>query len=186
MTASSDKSDDTPPDKRETTQQTGQAGQSYPYPYPYPYPPGAQPGYPPPPPYPGYPPAGPRNGLGIASLVLAIAALLLVWSVAGGIILGIVGAVLGFVARQRVKRGEANNGGIAIAGIVLGIMAVVVGLVFSAVWIAVWREAGGNDYVACLRKAGPDRVRQQQCADQFRDKVQDQFGVTLTPAPPTP
>ena len=169
MTASSDKSE------------KGQPAPSYPYPHPYP--PSPQPGYPPPPLYRGYS-AGPRNGLGVASLVLAIAALLLVWSVVGGILLGLVGAALGFVARRRVKRGEANNGGVAIAGIVLGVMAVVVGLVFAGIWFVFWREAGGDDYVACLQKAGQDRVRQQQCADQFRDKVQDKFSVTLTTGPP--
>ncbi|MGH3967595.1 MAG: DUF4190 domain-containing protein [Mycobacterium sp.] len=136
------------------------------------------------PPYPGYSPAGPRNGLGVTSLVLAIAALLLVWSVVGGVILGIVGAALGVVARQRVKRGQANNGGIAIAGIVLGVLAVIVGVVFAGIWFVFWREAGGDDYVACLQKAGPDRARQQQCVDQFRDKVQDQLGVPPTPGPP--
>ncbi|MBV8927948.1 MAG: DUF2156 domain-containing protein, partial [Mycobacteriaceae bacterium] len=41
-------------------------------------------------------------------------------SVVLGVILGIVAVVIGFAARGRVKRGEANNGGIAIAGIVLG------------------------------------------------------------------
>lgn len=148
--------------------------------YPYPYPPGTHPGYPPPP-YPGYRPAGPRNGLGVASLVLAIVGLLSVWSVVGGITLGIVGAVLGVVGWRRVRRGEADNGGIAIAGIVLGVMAVIVGLAFAGIWIAFWKEAGGNDYLACLQKAGPNHALQQRCADQFRDKVQNQFGVTLTP-----
>lgn len=181
MTASSDQSDDTPPDTRESLGETRQTAP----PNPYPYPPGVQLGYPPPP-YPPYRPAGPRNGLGIAALVLAIAALLLVWSVAGGIILGAVGAVLGLLARRRVKRGEADNGGVAIAGIVLGIVAVVVGLVFAAVWTAIWNEAGGNSYLDCLQKAGSDRVRQQQCADQFRDQVQDQFGVTVRTVPPAP
>lgn len=184
MTASSDQSGETRSDGRHTTEETGQTAPSNPYPFPhsYPYPPVGQPGYPPPP-YPGYPPAGPRNGLGIASLVLAIAGLLLVWSVAGGIILGAVGAALGFVARRRVTRGQANNGGMAIAGIVLGILAVVVGLVFAGIWVAFWREAGGGSYVDCLQNAGSDKVRQQQCVDQFRDKVQDKFGVTLTPTP---
>jgi uncharacterized membrane protein len=148
--------------------------------YPYPYPPGTHPGYPPPP-YPGYRPAGPRNGLGVASLVLAIVGLLSVWSVVGGITLGIVGAVLGVVGWRRVRRGEADNGGIAIAGIVLGVMAVIVGLAFAGIWIAFWKEAGGNDYLACLQKAGPNHALQQRCADQVRDKVQNQFGVTLTP-----
>jgi len=147
--------------------------------YPYPCPPGTHPGYPPP--YLGYRPAGPRNGLGVASLVLAIAGLLSVWSVVGGIILGIVGAVLGVVGWRRVRRGEADNGGIAIAGIVLGVMAVIVGLAFAGIWIAFWKEAGGNDYLACLQKAGPNHALQQRCADQFREQVQNQFGVTLTP-----
>lgn len=140
----------------------------------------------PPSPYPGNPHAGPRNGLGITSLVLAIAALLLVWSVVGGILLGAVATVLGLIAQQRVKRGEANNGAIAIAGISLAILAVIVGLAFAGIWVVFWREAGADDYVACLQNAGQDRARQQECADQFRDKVQDQFGVTVKTPPPMP
>src|SRR6476619_1819524 len=53
--------------------------------------------YPPaPPPYTGYapPPSAPSNGLGIASLVTAIIALL---SVVGGIVLGVVAVLLGFL-----------------------------------------------------------------------------------------
>jgi hypothetical protein len=38
--------------------------------------------------------AAPRNGLGIASLLIAIAALLLVWSVFGGVGLGTVAAAI--------------------------------------------------------------------------------------------
>lgn len=187
MTASSDKSDDTSSDNREANEEKGQAtpSQRFGAPYPYPYRPGSQPGYPPPP-YAGYPPAAPKNGLGIASLVLAIGALVLVWSVAGGIVLGIAAAVLGVAARQRVKRGEANNGGMAIAGIALGLLAVVIGLVFIPIWIAIFQDAGVGSYVDCLQKAGSDRARQQQCADQFQNQVQDQFGVSLTPTPPMP
>jgi len=88
----------------------------------------------------------PKNGLAIASLVIAAVAqlstlLLVPWSIGGeilsllaavfgifgaiasvfgGIIVGVVAVVIGFAARRRVKRGEANNEGIAIAGIVLG------------------------------------------------------------------
>lgn len=184
MTASSDKSDDTPSDNRETARETGHVAPPQPYgaPYPYPYPPGNQA----PPPYAGYPPAVPRNGLGVVSLLCAVAALVLVWSVAGGIILGIVAAVLGVAARQRVRRGEANNGGMAIAGVALGILAVVIGLAFIPIWVAIFQDTGVGNYVDCLQKAGSDRVRQQQCADQFQDQVQDRFGVSLTPAPPRP
>ena len=94
-----------------------------------PYPPpqgGGYPGaYPPPPPapYAGYapPPVGPKNGLGIAALIVAIIGLVFCWTVVGGIILGVVAVIIGFLARGRVNRGEASNGGVAIAGIVLGL-----------------------------------------------------------------
>jgi hypothetical protein len=146
---------------------------------------GAYPGnYPPPPPQPysGYapPPTSPKNGLGTAALVLAIIAL---FSGLGGIVLGPVAIVLGFLGRGRAKRGEATNGGIAIAGIVLGFLsiieaAVVVGLI---VWFV--EKSGGSDYVDCVSKAGQDGAAIQKCVDQFRDRVENQFSVTLTPTP---
>jgi hypothetical protein len=154
-----------------------------PSPPPYPYP-QAQ-AYPPPPPQPyaGYaaPPIGPRNGLGIASLIIAIIALVTCWSVVLGVILGIVAVVIGFAARGRVKRGEANNGGVAIAGLALGFVAIVVSLAFIAVWVAVFKEVGGQDYVDCLRKAGNDSTQIQKCADQFRQHMETRYSVTLTP-----
>jgi hypothetical protein len=180
-------SSDPPSYRREDTEGTPQSGPPYPHQsYPHQYQPGPYPGgYPPPPqPYYGHPPpfAGPRNGLGIASLVLAIVALLCVWSVFGGIILGIVALVLGFVGWGRVKRGAANNGGVAIAGIVLGALAVIVGLAFIGIWAALWKDVGGGDYISCMQNAGSDHFKQQQCADQFREKVQDRYSVTMTPS----
>ena len=152
-------------------------------PPPPPY--GAYPGgYPPPPqPYSGFapPPTGPRNGLGIAALVIAIIGLVFCWTVAGGVILGLTAVIIGFVAQGRVKRGEATNGGVAIAGIVLGFLAIIVSLVFIPIWIGVFEEVGGTDYVDCLSKAGSDNQAIQKCADQFRDRVENQFSVTITP-----
>ncbi|MBS1693191.1 MAG: DUF4190 domain-containing protein [Actinobacteria bacterium] len=155
-----------------------------PPPYPYPY--GGYPGsYPPPPPQPytGYapPPAPPKNGLGVAALVLAVIALLSVWSVIGGIVLGLIAVILGFVARGRVRRREATNGGVAIAGIVLGFLAIVISLVFIAIWVSVFNEVGGGDYVDCLSGAGSDERAVQQCADQFRDRIENEFSVTIAP-----
>jgi len=147
---------------------------------------GAYPGgYPPPPPQPysGWAPpsTAPKNGLGVAALVIAIIGLVFCWSVIGGVILGIAAVIIGFVARGRVKRGEAANGGVAIAGIVLGFLAIIVSLVFIAIWIGMFDEVGGTDYVDCVSKAGSDQQAIQQCADQFRERVEDQFSVTLTP-----
>ncbi|MGE0216222.1 DUF4190 domain-containing protein [Mycolicibacterium sp.] len=146
---------------------------------------GAYPGnYPPPPPqYGGYPPppqAGPKNGLGIASLVVAIISL---FSVFGGVVLGVVAIILGFLGRGRVKRGEATNGGVAIAGIVLGALSILVSI--AAIGVMVWgfNEVGGTDYVDCVTRAGNDQQAMQDCADEFTQRVEDQFSITLTPTP---
>ncbi|WP_445170246.1 DUF4190 domain-containing protein [Mycolicibacterium sp. Dal123E01] len=156
--------------------------------YPDPYQAGPYPGgYPPAPPQPyaGYapPPTSPRNGLGITALIIAIVALLSSFSVAGGVILGIVAVIIGFAGRSRVKRGEADNGGVAMAGVILGFLAIIVGLAFIAVWVGVFKEVGATDYVDCLQKAGQDQTAVQQCADEFKQSVEDKFSVTLTPTP---
>ncbi len=157
--------------------------------YPPPQPPGGgyPGGYPPPPPQPysGYapPPVGPKNGLGIAALVVAIVALI---SVVGGVVLGIVAVILGFLGWQRARRGEATNGGVAIAGIVLGILSIIEAIVVIVLSLWVFNEVGATDYMDCLTKAGSDQDAVQRCADQFQKRVEDQFSVTLTtPAPPT-
>ncbi|MCB1263766.1 MAG: DUF4190 domain-containing protein [Mycobacterium sp.] len=153
---------------------------------PYSYPPGPYPGsYPPPQmPYGDFYPAPPaplRNGLGVAALVIAIIALVSSFSVAGGIVLGIVAVILGFLGRGRVKRGEANNGGVALSGIILGVVAIVVGLAFIAIWVGLFKEVGAGDYFDCLQQAGQDRAKVEQCSEQFRQSVENKFSETPTP-----
>jgi hypothetical protein len=186
-------SSDTSPERPETAEGTAQTPSSMVAGVTPPgqYPPGMFPGSYPPPPWPhsSFPPPPTvtptvtKNGLGIASLVIAIIALIFVWSVLGGVIGGIVAVVLGIAGRGRVKRGEANNGGVAIAGIALGLLAVVVGLAFIALWAGFWQYVGGADYVDCIQNAGSDPIRQQQCTDEFRQHLEEKFNVTLTPTP---
>jgi hypothetical protein len=185
-------------------EQPNQPGQPGPPPYPpqqqggapgYPPPPSAppqqpyqQPGsYPPPPPQPysGFtPPAtAPKNGLGIWALVLAIIGLLLSFSVGGGILLGLVAIILGFIGRGRVKRGEATNGGVAMAGILLGLLAIIAGIAFIFIYLTVFNEVGGTDFVDCMNNAGSDSTAQQACADEFQQNIEDRFSITLTPTP---
>lgn len=171
-----------PPD---STQQQPYPQQQQPYPPPPPYQYGAYPGgYPPPPQgtYGGYPSgypmqAAPKNGLGIASLIVAIIGLL---SIFGGILLGIVAVILGVLGRGRAKRGEATNGGVATAGIVLGVLAVVVSIVAIALTVMFAREVGAGDLFECLQQAGNDVEAQQECQEQFQRNIEDQFGVTVT------
>jgi heme/copper-type cytochrome/quinol oxidase subunit 2 len=123
--------------------------------------PGGYPPQQPQPQYGGYPPpvaAAPKNGLGTASLVVAIISLLTVF---GGVVLGIVAIILGFMGRSRVKSGEATNGGVAMAGIVLGVLSLLVSIaaivLIGVFGMKMFNEVGGTDYVDCIQKAGSDQ-----------------------------
>ena len=83
--------------------------------------------------------------------------------------------ILGFLGRGRVKRGEANNGGVALSGIILGVVAIVVGLIFIAIWVGLFKEVGAGDYFDCLQQAGQDRAKVEQCSEQFRQSVENKF-----------
>ena len=82
------------------------------------------------------PPAGkPRNGLGVASLVVGILALLASLTVVGGLTLGVLAAILGVLARAQFRHGRASNGDVAMTGVVLGVLAIVASLIFALFWV---------------------------------------------------
>ncbi|MFI8002792.1 DUF4190 domain-containing protein [Streptomyces sp. NPDC086010] len=124
----------------------------------------AQYGYPAAPPaptasygYPGYPGYGaqpqgwgapaPANGLGTAAMVLGIIAVagFCMWGL--GIILGILALIFGIIGRGRAKRGEATNGGVALAGIILGSISIVISAVFLGflIW-AIANDESGSEF----------------------------------------
>lgn len=99
---------------------------------PPPPPPG---GYVPPPPagYAGAAVAGRRtDGLAIGALIAGILSLVCFWPLCLGIILGPAAAIMGFISRQRIaaSAGTVGGGGLALAGLILGI----VGFIASAAW----------------------------------------------------
>ena len=76
-------------------------------------------------PYGGYPGGSyvpvygyPRNGLGVWSLALGIASF-----VCFGPLAGIPAIITGVLGRKAAQRGEANNGGLSLAGLILGSIA---------------------------------------------------------------
>ena len=110
-------------------------------PPPPPPPPGG--GFVPPPPPVGYTPgaavgyAGPRtDGLAIGALIAGILSLVCAWPLCLGVLLGPAAAIMGFISRQRVAAsgGAVGGGGLALAGLILGI----VGFVASAAWALIW------------------------------------------------
>ncbi|HEU5109481.1 MAG TPA: DUF4190 domain-containing protein [Micromonosporaceae bacterium] len=107
---------------------SGYPATGYPPGSPAGYPPGSPAGYPagypagaPAPGY-GYPvvPAQPTNGLAIAAMVVSILGALGLCGYGLGGYLGIVGAIMGHVARRQIReRGEAGDG-MALAGVIVG------------------------------------------------------------------
>ncbi|WP_406455375.1 DUF4190 domain-containing protein [Streptomyces sp. NBC_00876] len=93
--------------------------------------------------YPGYPGYGqnawggpqPANGMGIASLVLGIIAVVGFCMYGLGIVLGVLALIFGLIGRGRASRGEANNGGVALAGIILGSIGIVISAAFLGFFI---------------------------------------------------
>ncbi len=129
------------------------------------------------------PPASPKNGMGIAALILGIVSVLAFWTFGFGILLGIVAVILGVVGRNRAKRLEATNKGVATTGLVFGILGIIAGAVFIALSVWVFNEVGVQDLTNCLSNAGGDQAAIEQCQQQFTSNLEDRFSVTITPSP---
>ncbi|MEU1370333.1 hypothetical protein ABZ454_29920 [Streptomyces sp. NPDC005803] len=119
--------------------------------YGYPAPPQSQYGYPAPqaPQYGGYPgyggqpvwgATGPSNGMGTAAMVLGILAICL-FCVYGipSVVLGTLALIFGIIGRKRAGRGEADNGGQALAGVILGSIGIAIGVIIigGLIWLFV-------------------------------------------------
>ncbi|MFH8518088.1 DUF4190 domain-containing protein [Streptomyces gelaticus] len=111
--------------------------------------------------YPGYPgynqaPWGgppPANGMGTAAMVLGILAVCM-FCVYGipSLILGALALIFGILGRKRVQRGEANNSGQALAGIIMGSIGIVFGVAIISffIWLFAthaeeFEDSGYND-----------------------------------------
>ncbi len=129
----------------------------------------------PPPPPPGYsdqPGASveKQNGLGTASLVLGIISIVAILTVLGGILFGLIGAILGFIGRGRAKRGEADNGGIALAGILTSLFGLVASVALIVIGVVFLADDFGN-LADCLNDAGDDDAAIEQCQIDFEDDL---------------
>jgi hypothetical protein len=112
-----------------------------------------------------------RNGMGTAALVIGVVALVLVVLLLFaplGALLGLVALVLGIVGLIRANRGDADNRGQAVAGLVTGALALVIGL-FLAVSVGAFFATNVNDFRQfgrCMDNARSDQAR-QACAERL-------------------
>lgn len=135
-----------------------------------------QTGYGAPPPSGGYgaPPPGsgaaPRNGLGIAALILGLLALFTSWTVVGGIVFGLLAIILGVIGRGRAKRGEANNGGLALAGVILGALGLLISVGLIALGASLLNSDSVQNLQECLEQATTD-AEAQQCQRDLQENL---------------
>ena len=158
-------------------------------PPPYQPPPGPPPDQPPPgqpppggyqaPGYqsPGYPAArGRRNGMGTAALVLGVVALVLVILLLFsplGAFLGLLAILFGILGLIRANRGEADNRGQAVAGLVTGAVALLLGILFT-ISVGTWFATHVNDFRNfgnCMDNASGPTAR-EQCGRELSNKLE--------------
>ena len=121
------------------------------------------------------PARGRRNGAGTAALVVGVVALVLAvliifFPIAA--ILGIIAAVLGGIGVARANRGEADNRGHAMAGLVTGLIAVVLAVVIG-VRIGTFVNDHSGDFCAfgrCMTSA-PTEDEQNDCGAELARRL---------------
>ncbi|MFF0145676.1 hypothetical protein ATK36_1196 [Amycolatopsis sulphurea] len=163
----------TPDDQTPQHPQTPQYPQAPQYPQPAQYPGNPDGSYPAPPP-PGYgQPVTPRNGFGVTALVLGILALVLCWTVWGGIVLGVLALIFGILGIKRANRGEATNKGMSISGVVTGSIGLVIGVLLAVLVGSIFAKFGNQltNLQDCLNQANGERTKIEQCQQQFTDDV---------------
>ena len=121
---------------------------------------------------PGYPaPAqAQRNGFGVAALVLGILAAVLFWTVFAGLVLGLLAVVFGILGYRRKSRGEATNGGMALAGAILGGLGLAVSAVILVAGASLLGSEEFGNLTDCLQNA-KSVSEQEQCKQDYTDDV---------------
>jgi MFS family permease len=121
--------------------------------------------------------SSPRNGMGVAALVIGVVSLVLAilivfFPIAG--LLGIVAIILGAIGMARASRGEADNRGQALAGLITGLIALLLAIAL-AVGIGGFLTTHANDFRklgSCWNKAD-NRADRRACVKIFGRNVDD-------------
>ena len=128
-------------------------------------------------PAPGYPAApSRRNGMGTAALVIGVVALtlvlLLLFSPLGAF-LGLLAVLFGILGLLRANRGEADNRGQAVAGLVTGAVALLFGILFT-ISVGTWFATHVNDFQRfgnCMDNA-VGAAAHEQCGRQLSNDLE--------------
>jgi hypothetical protein len=120
------------------------------------------------------PPARPLGtGMAIAALVLGILAVLLCWTVVGGVLFGLIAVVIGAVAATRARRRVAAGRGMAIAGVVLGLLGLALSVALVFIGFSLFNSSGGKTLTECIQNADGDQAKIDQCQQDFQRNLED-------------
>lgn len=107
------------------------------------------------------------NGLAIAALVLGIVAVLLFWTVLGGILLGLLAIVLGIIGARRARGGRAPHGTLSIVGAVLGALGLIGSIVIIAIGASILNSDEFKDFNDCVQHAN-SQSEKDQCSQDYK------------------
>ena len=118
-----------------------------------------------------------RNGPGTAALVVGVVALVLAiliifFPLAG--LLGIVAAILGGIGLARANRGEADNKGHAVAGLVTGLLALLIAALIG-IRIGTFINDHQGDFRTfwrCITSA-PSEAEQNDCGKELARRLEN-------------
>jgi membrane-bound ClpP family serine protease len=119
---------------------------------------------------------GRRNGMGTAALVLGVVALVLVILLLFsplGALLGLLAVLFGILGLIRANRGEADNRGQAVAGLITGAVALLFGVLFT-ISVGTWFATHVNDFRRfgnCMDKA-TGQAAHEDCARQLSNDLE--------------
>lgn len=134
-----------------------------------------QPGHP----HQQHPSAAPGKGMAVTALVLGILALLLCWTVIGGVLLGLPAVILGIVAVVRARKGRSGGRGLAIGGIITGLLGIVLGVALAVVattFLARFVDGeAAQRYEQCVNDASGQQ-EMDRCQQQLERDIEDSFG----------
>ncbi len=91
---------------------------------------------------------GKTNGMAIAAMVVSLSGAALLVCYGGGGILGLVGAILGHVAKRQIATRGEGGGGLALTGIIVGWITLALGvlIVIGVIWFVVWAVKNTPEY----------------------------------------
>ncbi|MCT7354240.1 DUF4190 domain-containing protein [Streptomyces sp. 15-116A] len=106
------------------------------------------------------------NGMAIAALVLGIVAILLFWTVFGGVLLGLLALIFGIIGARRARGGRAPHRTMSIIGAVLGTLGMIASVVIIAIGASILNSDEFKNFNDCVEHADTQSER-DACAEDF-------------------